>query len=202
LVGCYFWSDAMLVDLIKTHALVEAQAGDWSAVAATLNAQTVEVRNDKSWTMADLIGLVGAEGAALVGGTIQAAGATNPIFAGAWIALNVTGLQLHSDERQAMITGLAAAGSWPSGLTTAVKSAGLTYTSLSDATAADATAADCQRAWIVASCIDPITLAHSAAATKLNNAQASLGPEHTEGLTLEELQARCDAITASVTGEV
>jgi hypothetical protein len=136
----------MLVDLIKTHALASAQAGNWSAVAATLNAQTVEVRNSKSWTMADLIGLVDAEGAALVGGTIQAAGASNPIFAGAWIALNVTGLQLHTDERQAMITGLAAAGSWPSGLTTAVKSAGLTYTSLAGSTV---TAAECQSAWSI-----------------------------------------------------
>lgn len=134
----------MLIDIIKTHCLADAQAGNWAAVAATLNAQTVAVRNPKSWTMADLIGLVGAEGAALVGGTIQAAGASNPIFAGAWIALNVTGLQLHSDERQAMITGLAAAGSWPSGLTTAVKSAGMTYTSLAGSTV---TAAECQSAW-------------------------------------------------------
>jgi hypothetical protein len=136
----------MLVNLIKTHTLADAEAGDWVSVASTLNAQTVEVRNPKSWTMADLIGLVGAEGAALVGGTIQAAGATNPIFAGAWIALNVTGLQLHSDERQAMIDGLATAGSWPSGLTAAVKSAGLTYASLAGSAV---TAAECQAAWAV-----------------------------------------------------
>jgi hypothetical protein len=134
----------MLVDLIKTHANADAEAGDWVSVASTLNAQTVEVRNAKSWTMADLIGLVGAEGAALVGGTIQAAGSTNPIFAGAWIALNVTGLQLHSDERQAMIAGLATAGSWPGGLTVAVKSAGLTYTSLAGSVV---TAAECQSAY-------------------------------------------------------
>ena len=57
-----------LIDLIKTHALTPAQAGDWSAVAATLNAQTVEVRNAKSWTMADLITLLGAESAAVIGG--------------------------------------------------------------------------------------------------------------------------------------
>jgi len=136
----------MLTDLIKQHALADAQAGNWSAVAKTLNAQTVEVRNPKSWTMADLISLLGVESAAVVGGTIQAAGASNPIFAGAWIALNVTGLQLHTDERQAMIAGLATAGSWPSGLATAVKSAGLTYTSLAGSVV---TAADCQSAWAV-----------------------------------------------------
>jgi len=132
----------MLIDLIKTHALTEAQSGDWSAVAAILNAATVEVRNPKSWTFADLIGLVQAEGAALVGGTIQAAGASNPIFASAWIALSVTGLQLHTDERQQMIDGLAQAGNWPDQLRDTVKAAGLTYTSL-----ADATAEECQAAW-------------------------------------------------------
>lgn len=133
-----------LIDLIKTHALTAAQAGDWAAVAATLNAQTVEVRNPKSWTMADLITLLGAESAALVGGTIQAAGATNPIFAGAWLALNITGLQLHTDERQAMITGLADAAGWPGELKAAALSAGLTYTSLSGSTV---TADQCQSAY-------------------------------------------------------
>jgi len=132
----------MLIDLIKTHALTEAQSGDWSAVAAILNAPTVEVRNAKSWTFADLIGLVQPEGAALVGGTIQAAGVSNPIFASAWIALSVTGLQLHTDERQQMIDGLASAGNWPDQLRDAVKAAGLSYTSLSNATAEE-----CEAAW-------------------------------------------------------
>jgi hypothetical protein len=134
----------MLIDLIKTHALTEAQSGDWSAVAAILNAPTVEVRNPKSWTMADLITLVGAQGAALVGGTIQAAGASNPIFAGAWIALNVTGLQLHTDERQEMIDGLASAGKWPSELTAAVKAAGVSMVSLAGN---PVTAEQCQSAY-------------------------------------------------------
>jgi hypothetical protein len=134
----------MLIDIIKTHALTAAQAGDWAAVAATLNAQTVEVRNPKSWTMADLITLLGAESAAVVGGTIQAAGVTNPIFAGAWLALNITGLQLHTDERQAMISGLADAAGWPAGLKAAALAAGLTYTSLAGEAV---TAAECQSAW-------------------------------------------------------
>jgi hypothetical protein len=136
----------MLIDLIKTHALAAAQAGNWSAVAATLNAQTVEVRNPKSWTMADLITLLGAESAAVIGGTIQAAGSTNPIFAGAWLALNITGLQLHTDERQAMISGLADAAGWPVQLKAAALAAGLTYTSLAGSVV---TAAQCQSAWAV-----------------------------------------------------
>jgi len=136
----------MLIDLIKTHALASAQAGNWSAVAATLNAQTVEVRNSKSWTMADLITLLGAESAAVIGGTIQAAGSTNPIFAGAWLALNITGLQLHTDERQLMIAGLADAAGWPAELKAAALAAGLTYTSLAGSVV---TAAECQAAWAV-----------------------------------------------------
>jgi hypothetical protein len=133
-----------LINLIKTHCLADAQAGDFTAVAATLNAQTVEVRNPKSWTMADLIGLVGPEGAALVGGTIQAAGVSNPIFAGAWLALNITGLQLHTDERQQMINGLAAAGNWLDQLRDTVKAAGVSYTSLAGSTV---TAQQCESAY-------------------------------------------------------
>jgi hypothetical protein len=94
--------------------------------------------------MADLITLLGAESAAVIGGTIQAAGATNPIFAGAWLALNITGLQLHTDERQAMITGLADAAGWPAGLKAAALAAGLTYTSLAGDTV---TAEECEGAW-------------------------------------------------------
>lgn len=134
----------MLANLINQHALGLAHAGKWDAVADLLNAKTIEVRNPKSWTMADLTTLVGGQGAALVGGTIQAAGVSNPIFAGAWIALNVTGLQLHTDERQTMIAGLAAGGGWPDELKNAVKAAGLTYTSLAGDTV---TAEQCQTAW-------------------------------------------------------
>jgi hypothetical protein len=134
----------MLANLIREHALADAQAGKWEAVAQILNAPTVEVRNPKSWTMADLITLLGAESAGVVGGTIQAAGATNPIFAGAWLALNITGLQLHTDERQAMISGLADAAGWPSELKEAALAAGLTYTSLANE---QVTAEQCSVAW-------------------------------------------------------
>lgn len=120
----------MLANLINQHALTEAQSGKWGAVAEILNAPTVEMRNPKSWTMADLIGLVGAQAAAKIGGTIQAAGTSNPIFAGAWIALNVTGLQIHTDDRQSMLVELSQAGDWGSELTAIIKAAGLTYTSL------------------------------------------------------------------------
>jgi hypothetical protein len=181
----------MLIDLIKTHALAEAQAGNWAGVAAILNAPNVELRNPKSWTMADLITLLGAESAAVVGGTIQAAGATNPIFDGAWLALNITGLQLHTDERQAMIDGLAAAGNWPDQLRDTVKAAALTYTSLSNATADD-----CQKTWIVAETRQAVSLL-SAKATAVN---AWCDAFDLATKTLEEVQAYCASLLASSDG--
>jgi hypothetical protein len=135
--------------LITQHAAAEAAAGDWAGVAEILNAPTVAVRNEKAWTMADLIALVGDQQAALVGGTIRSAGASNPIFEGAWFALNVVGLQLHTDEWQSMIDGLASAGNWSPELTAAVKAAGVTYSSLAvDPVTED----DCRKAMAVAGC--------------------------------------------------
>ncbi len=65
--------------------------------------------------------------------------------------------------------------------------------------AAEALAA---RQAVIDACLDPIREVQAAAAAKLNNAQGALGSEHVDGLTLEQLQARCDAITASEDGTV
>lgn len=132
----------MLESLIQEHALDEAVAGAWDTVAAKLNALTTETRNTRSWTLSDLIAMAGVDAAALVGGTLQAAGASNPIFAGAWIALNVTGLQLHTDERQAMIDMLATAGAWPDAVKSIVKSAGVSVSPV-----IETTADKCKQAW-------------------------------------------------------
>jgi len=177
----------MLIDLIKTHALTEAQAGKWDAVAAILNAPTVEVRNLKSWTMADLITLLGPESAALIGGTIQAAGATNPIFNGAWLALNITGLQLHTDERQAMIAGLADAAGWPAGLKAAALAAGLTYTSLSDATADE-----CEAAWAE----DVVALQRADWRLRLDTAWNQIGTSE-QAEAIADLRAIADELEAA-----
>ena len=64
------------------------------------------------------------------------------------------------------------------------------------------TAESCQRAWLVRGTLNEIEAAQAAAATRLNNAIASLGPEHIDGLTLEQLQARCDAVATSNDGLV
>jgi hypothetical protein len=138
-----------LHDPILRYAESEALSGDWAAVAKILNAVTIINRNSKPWTMADLMTIVTPQEAALVGGTIQAAGVSNPIFAGAWIAMNVTGIVLHTDERQAMIDGLAAAGGWSDELKGKVKAAGVTQRSPAQAYGFTdpVTAQECETAW-------------------------------------------------------
>lgn len=138
----------MLGKLINQHALADAQAGNWDAVAGILNAPSVAVRNPKQWTIGDLQSVVSTEATAIVAYTIEKAGIGDTpqaaLFRGAFLAINGQGLQLHTDERQKMIDDLGAAGGWPDVLTAAVKSAGLTYTSLAVATV---TAEQCQAAY-------------------------------------------------------
>ena len=69
-------------------------------------------------------------------------------------------------------------------------------------TQAAAAATVAARQVIVDTCLAPIQAARDTAGTRLNNATASLGPEHIDGLTLEELQDRCDAVAASADGLV
>jgi hypothetical protein len=115
---------AKLYDVIQTYALAEAQASDWAGVLAKLTAKSIKKKDNKLHVLGDLMRVIGIEQTMLVGATIQQAGAQNPIMAGAWIALNTTGLQLADDERQAMLDGLALAGSWPDDTKNKVKELG------------------------------------------------------------------------------
>jgi hypothetical protein len=76
------------------------------------------------------------------------------------------------------------------------------YTTEQYETDAATAAAVAERENVVTACLSPIRTVQAAAATRLNNATASLGPEHIDGLTLEQLQARCDAVAASDDGLV
>jgi hypothetical protein len=76
------------------------------------------------------------------------------------------------------------------------------YTTEQYETDAATAAAAAERGNVVTACLSPIRTVQAASATRLNNAIASLGPEHIDGLTLEELQARCDAVAASDDGLV
>jgi hypothetical protein len=187
----------MLIDLINQHASQAAQAGDFAGVAATLNSLRTSVSDTTHWSFGLMMtqGQLPADLVAGIAAAVRSAGAANPLMDSAFIAFSTTGLELHTAERQVMIDTIGAG--LPPEAIAAVKSLGVrsvpTVVTTED---------ECRRAWIVYSCLAPIQESQAAAATKLNNAEASLGPEHTDGLSLEELQERCDAITASVTGEV
>jgi hypothetical protein len=186
----------MLAKTIRQHALGDAQAGNWSGVAATLQAIEVTAQARLCYAV--------ESGAAAV-----AAGGDHTSLLGALLE-DPNGIMLFQKLSSSAGVMWAHEVTVPylqwlvsqSKMTEAVKDALIDLSAPVTHPHADVTADNCQRAWIIASCIDPISSAHAAAATKLNNAQASLGPEHTDGLTLEQLQTRCDAIAASVTGEV
>lgn len=114
----------MLINLIREHALADAEGGNWPAVAATLNALTTEVTDTTHWSF----GLMMSQGqlpADLVKGIAEAvkiAAAVNPLMESAFIAFSTTGLQLHTDERQAMIEAIGAG--LPSEAVAAVKALG------------------------------------------------------------------------------
>ena len=133
-----------MINLILQHVLSEVEANDYATAVAKLNDKNILVRNPKHWTIGDLTTVVGTEGAAVVAYTIEKAGTGDSpqaaLFRGAFLAVNNTGLQLHTDDRQVMIDQLALAGGWPAPLTTAVKEAGVkAYSIMSQANLADAT---------------------------------------------------------------
>jgi len=184
----------MLIDAIKTHALEAAQSGDWQAVAATLQAVSVTAPARVCWAVES-------------GAAATAAGGNHTELLTAMLG-DPNGIMLF----QRLSSGIGV--EWAHPVTVpylqSLVSAGTMTQQVMDALVqlsapvsyphSGVTADDCQRAWIVDSCLSPIAATHAAAATKLNNAQASLGSEHTDGLTLEQLQDRCDAIAASSTG--
>lgn len=133
----------MLVNLIREHALTDAEAGNWSAVASTLNALTTAVTDTTHWSF----GLMMSEGklpSDLVTGiatAVKTAAAANPLMESAFIAFSTTGLQLHTQERQAMIDAIGAG--LPSEAVAAVKALGVRVVSV-----VSTDAAECESAWV------------------------------------------------------
>lgn len=82
------------------------------------------VPNTQTVTVATISAAIGLEAAALVIGTVDAGGATNPLLKSSFVALSTTGVQLHTPERQGLIDILAVAGSWPDAVRDAVKALG------------------------------------------------------------------------------
>jgi hypothetical protein len=186
----------MLIDAIKTHALEAAQSADWSAVAATLQAVSVTAPARVCWAVES-----GAAATAAGGDHTELLTAMLGDPNGTMLFQRLSsgiGVEWAHPVTVPYLQSLVSAGK----MTQQVMDALIQLSAPTTFPHVEVTAEECQRSWIIDSCLAPISAAHAAAAAKFNNAHASLGPEHTDGLTLEQLQLRCDAITASVTGEV
>ena len=194
----------MLAELIRTHAATELAALDWDAVAAIMNRTNLPVRNPHAYTIGELSEIVGLDSAAVVAYTIDKAGQPDTP-AGALMqsiskAVSTVGVSLHTDERQGMIDQLAVGGGWPDALRDAIKSAGVTYVSL--AGEETVTAEQCKAAIESDTKVNLIAAAVTAITAKANNITASLGAEHTDSLTVVELETRIAAVIASDDGLV
>lgn len=139
----------MLSDLINQYAATEANAGDWQGVVDKLNTPSIVVLNDKAWTLGMIQLELGVDTARTVAGGIKAAGDVDPIVGSAYIAMSTVGLQLHTDERQAMVDVVGQQAGWSSDLIASLKALGkITKTPLESAGLTLPTVAEVQEAWL------------------------------------------------------
>jgi hypothetical protein len=181
----------MLANLINQHALADAEAGNWDAVAATLNALRSEVVDQTHWSF----GLMMSEGqlpqelVVGIAAAVKTAAAVNPLMESAFIAFSTTGLQLHTSDRQAMIESIGAG--LPSEAVAAVKSLGVR-----SAAVITTTADGCRKAWTVSETRRTVNLL-AAKATAVN---AWCDALDLATKSPEEVQAYCDSLLVSSDG--
>jgi len=115
----------MLANLINQHALEDATAGNWDAVAATLNALRSEVVDQTHWSFGLMMsqGQLPQELVVGIAAAVKSAAAVNPLMESTFIAFSTTGVQLHTAERQSMIESIGAG--LPSEAVAAVKALGV-----------------------------------------------------------------------------
>lgn len=131
------------MNLIREHALADAEAGNWSAVASTLNALTRQVNDATHWSFGLMMSQGGLPEQLVTGisDAVDAASQVNSLMKSAFIAFSTTGLQLHTDERQAMIEAIGAG--LPSEAVAAVKALGRRTVPV-----ITTDAAACESAWV------------------------------------------------------
>ncbi len=120
-----------LVSLINQHALSAAQAGDWSAVADTLNALTREVRDPQPWNYAKIGEAISPEVQFAAAAYMAAAAKVSDEMAMSHQLLLLgdgekTGFRLDDDHRQGRMQAIIDAESDPQAkaVLTAIKSLG------------------------------------------------------------------------------
>lgn len=191
-----------LANLITTHAAEAAAARDWSAVAELLNAATITVRDSTPLTYARIRREFGDNVRAKVAGTMRAIAASESPLAGEIsdahaVMLNErVGMEISSDERQAVIDQIAAVGGWSAEESSQIKSLGVRKTSLAaDARLDPVTADDCKKAMAVAACRAELQKL-SAKATAANAWLDTLDLNQ----SVEAVEAYCDDLLASSDG--
>jgi len=121
-----------LISLIQQHAQAQAQDEQWSEVASVLNATTVAVRNPKQWTLGEIEQSLGADAACIIAKAIKDAAAVDPLMESAFVAVSTSGIQLHTDERQALVASIGQQAGWPAEQIAAMQALGLVRKSPAD----------------------------------------------------------------------
>jgi hypothetical protein len=132
----------MLANLINEHALADAQASKWDAVANALNDLRSEIIDQTHWSFGLMMsqGQLPQELVVGIAAAVKTAASVNPLMESAFIAFSTTGLQLHTTERQAMIEAIGAG--LPAEAVAAVKALGVRSVPV-----VDTTADQCLEAW-------------------------------------------------------
>lgn len=130
-----------LIDLIKSHALSEAQAGKWSAVATTLNGLTRQVHVGRVGGKASLAALVGA---GIDPNTVIAQMRSVPMASELLNTLNASGVDW-SDDLTAFVMGRLV----ESGKITQRTADVMRSLSVRDESLVSTTAEQCQAAWLL-----------------------------------------------------
>lgn len=178
----------MLTSLITQHALADATAGKWDAVAAKLNALTQTVTVGRVGGKASLSALVGA---GIDPNAVIAAMRSVPMASELLNTLTTSGVDWADEMTAYVMSGLVAAGKINQQTADVMRSL-----SVRTEPVIETTADDCRKAWIVAETRRTVSLL-SAKATAVN---AWCDALDLTTKTPEEVQAYCDSLLASSDG--
>ena len=172
-------------------------------IAVLLREQNVRVDNNQAWTFGLIETTLGEDTAMTLAGVIQQASQTNPLMASAFTAMSTTGIELHSDARQAMIEQIGTAAGMTADQIAQVKALGVTYEAIDpDATPEsvqsliDAEAKKTIQTATIASLQDIINPVQS----KLNAIDGWLSLESNQALSVADFQALADSLMATEDG--
>ena len=186
----------MLADLIEQHALDAANAGDWAAVAQTLNAATIVVWDATPVTYARLAHELGDAVRQMVAATLRTIAASAHPLAGEvsdahTVLLNEhVGLRIDDETRQATIDTLAAAGQWPDAVRDAIKLRGKRLASIAGSSV---TEDECREAWEAAELIaaklqriSQVNATQAAVASLVQSSQTALSAASVRQIFMEQ----------------